>query len=75
MLGNGKCTTRIGKVGKDLNKNCSVQGLATFEVECIIRECLFAFPYMWASVSLLIDDSCLIMLVSFQPSVGESQLF
>ena len=50
----------MGKVSKDLNKNCSFQSLVTVKVESVIRECLFAFPYIWASVSL-IDGSCLIM--------------
>jgi hypothetical protein len=58
-------------VSKDLNKNCSVQGLVTFEVEHVIKECLFAFPYMWASVSSLIDKPG--HALSFQPTVGESQ--
>ena len=54
-------------MSKDLNKSYSVQNLDTFKVEHVIRECLFAFPYMWASVALLIDGSCLIMLYLFNP--------
>ena len=50
LLGDGKCTSQIGKVSKDLNKIFSVHCLGTFEVEQVIRECLFAFPYIWASV-------------------------
>ena len=50
MLGDGKCTSLIGRVSKDLNKNCSVHNLTTFEVEHVISECLFAFPYLWVSV-------------------------
>ena len=55
-------------VSKDLNKNCSFQELVTFEVESVIRKCLSAFPYIWASV-LLIDGSCLIMLYLFNPQL------
>ena len=52
-------------MSKDLNQDCSVQGLVTFAVESVIKECLFAFPYMWASVSLLIDGPCLMMVYLF----------
>jgi hypothetical protein len=52
-------------MSKDLNKNCSVQRLVTFEVENVIQECLFAFPYIWASIQFLIEGSCLIMLHLF----------
>jgi hypothetical protein len=58
-------STSIEKVSKDLNRNCSVQELGSFEVEDVITECLYAFPYIWASVSFLIDGSCLIMLHLF----------
>ena len=60
-LGDGEYINSMGKVSKDLNKNCSVRTCVTLEVESVIRACLFAFPYIWASV-LLIDDPCLIML-------------
>ena len=56
-------------MSKYLNKNCSAQKLDTLEIEHVIRECLFAFPFMWASVLLLIDGPAL----SFQLPVGESQ--
>jgi hypothetical protein len=52
-------------MSKDLNKNCRVQKLVTFEMENIIRECLYAFPYIWASIQFLIEGSCLIMLHLF----------
>ena len=55
-------------MSKDLNKNCSFQRLVTFEVESVIRECLVAFPYIWASV-LLIDGSSQIMLHLFNPQL------
>ena len=53
----------------NLNKNCSVQRLDTFNVESVVKECLHAFPYIWASFSLLIDGSCLNMLHLFNPQV------
>ena len=47
----------------NLNENRSVNGLTEFEVECVIRECLVPFPYIWASVcKISIDASCLMML-------------
>ena len=52
-------------------QNCSFQRLVTFDVVPVIRECLWAFPYMWVSVLLLIDGSYLIMLLSFQHPVCE----
>jgi hypothetical protein len=60
---------KLEKVSKNLNKNCSVQRLVTFEVEDVIRECLIPFPYIWASVSLLIDGLCLFMLYLFNPQL------
>ena len=47
----------LGRVRKDLNENCSVHGLVKFEVENVIQKCLFPFPYIWASVSVLTDDT------------------
>ena len=59
QLGDGKCTSSIGKVNKYLDKNYRVHCLVTFafEVEEVIQECLFAFPYIWASVSVSNDGS------------------
>ena len=42
---------------KDLDKNDSVNCLVTSEVEDVIKEIIFAFPYIWASVSVSIDGS------------------
>ena len=42
---------------KDLDKNFSVHCLVTFDVEDVIQKCLFAFPYIWASVSVSINGS------------------
>ena len=53
-------------------QNCSVQRLVSLNIGHIVRECLFGFPYTWASVLLLIDGSCL-HASYFQPPVGESQ--
>jgi hypothetical protein len=38
--------------------SCSVHRLAGFNVKGVIKECLIAFPYIWASViklQLMID--------------------
>ena len=45
----------FGKVSKDLDKNYSVHSLVTFEVEEVIKKCLFAFPYMWVSILVSIS--------------------
>ncbi len=62
----------------DLNKHCSVYSGAGFEVkrtEGIVRECLYPFPYIWASVDkVLICGTCLMMLDVAQLLVGECQL-
>ena len=47
---------------KYVDKDYSVFSLVTFEVQDVIQKCLFPFPYIWASVSVLIDGSQLNML-------------
>ena len=51
--------------------NGSVQNCNAFKVEDIIRLCLRTFPYIWASISLFMNGSYLIMVLSF---LSNSQL-
>jgi len=65
-------------VSDDLNKHCSVHSRAGFEVKRkkgIVRECLIAFPYIWASVDIVfICVTCLMILDVAQLLVCECQL-
>ena len=47
---------------KYVDKDYSVFCLVTFKVEDVIQKCLFSFPYIWASVLVLIDGLQLNML-------------
>ena len=62
----------------DLNKYCSVHSGAGSEAKGtkgIVRECLIAFPYIWASVDkVLICGTWVMTLDVAQPLVGECQL-
>ena len=43
----------MGGVSDNVNKHCRVYSGAGFKVKgatSIVRECLFAFPYIWVSI-------------------------
>jgi hypothetical protein len=56
----------MGKGSENINKFCSAYvGLEAKHTEDIVRECLVSFPYIWASVKVvLICDICLMCLMS-----------
>src|SRR6267378_4950186 len=40
-------------IGRDLIKQCRIYSSGRFDTKTIVRECLFQFPYLWASVQLV----------------------
>ena len=66
---------KLGRARNNLDKNCSVQNLVKFEVENVVQECLFAFPYIWASALVSIEGSMFKTdyAYSLQPLACESQ--
>ena len=56
-----------GTIGRNLIKLCRVYPSGRFDTKTIVRECLFPFPFLWASVHLVFivshaheDKFCLI---------------
>jgi hypothetical protein len=62
----------MGDVSDNLNENCSVHFGTELEVKGskdIVQECLHPFPYLWASLTVLICDTYLMSLLSCNSSM------